>query len=130
MQNTPENYKIAFDAFEKLSWMRGYPEEPNQIKERVLRLMKIVRNKPAEECIILGAGDNSYFIDNYKWDHDFDGYEQKLHGRHSKALGTPEQNDLEWIVDRIGEECDELPSQLKIREMYCEALTPEDRKRV
>jgi hypothetical protein len=132
MQNTPENYALVLDSFDKLSWMKGYPELDKQIEQRVLRLLNIVRNKTALQCILDACleCDNKYTHDNFLWDHEWDGQRQKFHGRHTQTFGSAEKNDLDWIIERIGEECDELPTQRGIREMYGKYLLPADGKRV
>lgn len=133
MENTPENYQILLNAFDTLSWMPKYPEEPKQIKDRVTRLFKIVRNKACLEVIMEGMleANNKYAHANFLWDHDFDGERQKFTGAHTKRFGSPDRNDLDWLIDTIGETCDELPTQKGIRELYCNSgLRPADGKRM
>lgn len=148
MENTPENYNIVLKALDGLSWMQRYPEEPAQIKDRVRRLMKIAHNKTCLEVIEIAI--KKYGLPSiqgqFMWDHDFvgegtcgcetckvsgKGAKQKFHGRHTERFGSSDRNDLDWLIDTIGEKFDELPTQRGIREIYSTAgLRPADGKRI
>lgn len=133
MQNTPENFKIIAEQFEKLCWMPKYPEEPRALEQRILRLMKIVRNKGIQDCILEGCVENQNrpAAEHFVWDKSWNGGDEYTsnENRHSKTFGSPDRNDLDWLIDTIGERCEELPTQLGIRRIYCSAgLRPADGK--
>lgn len=148
MENTPENYQIAFKALRALSWMQRYPEQADQIKDRVRRLCKIAHNKSVQD-VIVGAIEK-YGVKSiqgtFLWDHEFVGEgqcrcetckangcgaAQKFTGKHTARFGAADRNDLDWLIDTIGEKYDELPTQRGIREIYSTAgLRPADGKRI
>jgi len=105
MQLNEENTKWAAKKLSRFRNWQGFPANEDAMDATIRGFLRMVYNKHAQEILDDSRKKSGLpLIPATKLD--------------------PGINDVDWILDRIYEECDRFPMLVEIRRMYGEKITP------